>query len=160
MSENAPSLDLSVLRTGLALSLIAACATGPSGGILVKQHYRPEVLVAYGAEGAVPSGVQYFLVRFGNGLAFFERDADGSGTLFQNTWRDEAGDHFAVWANGGTAFEIFVPQDRAQPAYRFAYPLRLYTIDSRAKRPVPRIPIDAATKLTPRNGPPTAGAAS
>src|SRR5207245_514804 len=112
-------------------ALFLGCATQPSGGHLVKKDYRPAVIVEYQAEGEFPPAVRYFLVRTPSGPAFLEREADGSGTLFDSHWRDPDGDHFAVWVNGASAFEIFVPLAQGQPAFRFAYPARLYTVEKR-----------------------------
>jgi hypothetical protein len=132
----------------LPLAALVGCAT-PGGGRLVKRDYKPNVLVSYQSEGDVPPGVRYYLVREGAGLAMFEQSEDGTGVVFERHWVDHHGDHFAVWA--GSAFEVVVPRDRAQPAYRFEYPPTLYKVENHGgvERPVPAMPIEANAKLHP-----------
>jgi len=129
----------------LTLVLVAAVAGGCAaafmkGGTLVKPGFvPPETLVRYRAEGQVPAGYDYLLVRTEQGEAMFERAANGSGALFETHWSDDAGDHFAGWVATSHGYEFVVPKDRQQPASKYVYPrgtFRLVDIDG-VTRPVP-----------------------
>jgi len=134
--------------------LVALCAAGciePIGGTLVKRDYRPQVLVAYRAEGDFAPTARYYLVREKGNLAVFEQEEDGTGVLMERHWTDAYGDHFAVWAVQGSAYEILVPRDQRLAAYRFVYEPGQFTLETRAgvERPVPRMLTEASTALVP-----------
>jgi hypothetical protein len=147
-------------------ALMLGCATAgqpPAGGGRSRATvvaYRP-----VGA-GAAPLCGHYALDRTGEGLAFVERSPLGSESAFPAHWIDATGDHFAVWdvvwnergapvpLRNGPAEEVWVPADRAQPAYLFVYRAGLYEVREVGglKRPVPLIPIEARLKLEPQRG--------
>jgi hypothetical protein len=162
------------------LSSLLGCASVQSsflhGGTLAPAGYKVEkVIVAYRAEGTVPARMQYFLIETGEGLAIFEREEDGSGSLIQTHWQDKQGDHFAAWVSvpgipsagcltdlttlpsrkgrGGPAYEFVVPIDRSKEAERFVYERGTYTIwelDG-ISRPVPKNPeTKAVATLIPK----------
>jgi hypothetical protein len=138
-----------VLALGAVLTL--GCASGAGGGQFVKADYKPRVLQAYAGEGDVNPNSRHLLVDTGRGLAFLERDSDGTGILFQTHWLDWWGDHFAVWVSSGDAMEVLVPPDRTRPAFRFDYPPGYYKMIERlgVKRPLPTVFVAASVKLTP-----------
>lgn len=137
------------------LALAGGCASMfMKGGSLVEAGFRPQaVIVTYEAEGAVPPGVTYQLVRTEKGEAMFERSQDGSGALFETRWSDSAGDHFAGWVATSHAYEFVVPKDRKQPAQRFVYPKGLYALQTFGDqtRPVPTVQtMEPVATLTPQ----------
>jgi len=138
----------------LALVLSAACASMfMKGGSLVMVGYQPqEVLVTYRAEGTVPPGATYLLVRTEKGEAMFERSVDGSGALFETRWTDDKGDHFAGWVATSHAYEFVVPKDRMQAAKRYVYPDGFYTLQNVGgqERPVPVTAVDPVATLVPK----------
>src|SRR4030042_4331876 len=92
------------------LLFISGCLSyfSPHGGAWVHTKYQPKkILISYEAEGVFPAGVRYFLVQTESGEAIFEQeetgDQRGSGCLFQTHWRDNQGDIFCAWYDGGTA---------------------------------------------------------
>jgi hypothetical protein len=138
----------------LALVLSTACASMfMKGGSLVTVGYQPQqVLVTYRAEGTVPPGATYLLVRTEKGEAMFERSADGSGALFETRWTDDKGDHFAGWVATSHAYEFVVPMDRMQAAKRYVYPAGFYTLQSVGgqERPVPVAAVEPVATLIPK----------
>ena len=136
----------------ILLFLATGCASWfMNGGALVDEDYYPNVIVKYDAEGTVPAGVNYLLVRTEEGEAIFERSLNGSGALFLNHWEDEDGDHFAGWVSKRHGYEFVVPKDRTQPAKKFVYPAGYYTIleINGIERPVPVIEIEPVATLIP-----------
>jgi hypothetical protein len=148
---------------------VTVLTTFTQGGKVVPKGYNMQkVIVAYRAEGAVPTRVQYFLIETYGGLAMFERSEDGSGTLFQTRWQDDQGDHFAAWVcppviplklqsskhfRGGPAYEFVVPFDRSKEAKRFQYQKGKFTIQiiNGIARPVPKDPeIKIVATLIPK----------
>jgi hypothetical protein len=122
------------------------------GGELVDDDFVvEEVLVSYQAEGIVPPGVSYQLVRHDGDLAMFEKSADGSGALMQTHWTDADADHFAGWVATGPAFEFVVPTDRTLPASRFVYPDDTYEVEEvdGEDRPIPSGAVAPVTRLLP-----------
>jgi hypothetical protein len=133
--------------------LTVGCAASIEGGHFVKKDYKPRVMQAYAGEGdANPHVADHLLVNTTKGLAFLERDPDGTGIMLDTHWTDALGDHFAVWRPEGQAVEVFVPTDRTLPAFRFDYPHGYYELAGKVgvpKRPVPTVLVAAGTKLTP-----------
>lgn len=157
---------LSILRVVSTLCLLgglvgmAGCASmAIHGGSIVSQNdnYIKEFVVTYRAEGAIPPGQTYHLVRSENGLAVFEQGVDGSGVLFENQWTDSDNDHFSAWVylpGGGPnqhGYEFVVPKDRSKNAIRYVYPGGTYVVKEidGVKRPVPASPVEPVTKLIP-----------
>jgi len=138
----------------LALALSTACASMfMKGGSLAPAGYQPQkVLVTYRAEGTVPQGISYLLIQTEKGEAMFERSADGSGALFETSWKDDKGDHFAGWVATSHAYEFVVPKDRKKAAKRFVYPAGFYTLQSFGdqERPVPVTSVDPVATLVPK----------
>lgn len=124
------------------------------GGALAPKGYKPQKeIVAYSAEGTVPTGVKYFLVGTDKGEAIFERsDADGSGALFLTRWTDDQGDHFAGWVAKSHGYEFVIPADRSKEGKKYVYPVNTYRIKMMdgIQRPVPNDPkIEPVARLFP-----------
>lgn len=129
------------------------------GGAVVSEDDLTTVehLVDYRTEGTVPDGASYHLVRTPRGVAILEHAPDGGGTLFENHWVDEAGDHYAGWVyfpgggDGQHAWEFVVPKDRAGEALRYAYAGGTYEVKEidGVKRPIPDEPVEPVTRLIP-----------
>lgn len=137
----------------VSLFLIAGCASAfMKGGSLAPRGYRADVLIDYKAEGTVPAGVTYHLVKTKKGEAMFERSSDGSGALFETRWRDSAGDHFAGWVATSHGYEYVVPLDRSKPAKKYVYPAGYYNLKTinGVTRPVPVTRMDPVATLFPR----------
>ena len=143
---------ISLLPIILLLVIVGCASMFMNGGTLVDEDYQPVIVVKYKAEGTVPSGVDYLLVRTETGEAIFERSLDGSGALFQTHWEDENGDHFAAWVSTKHAYEVVVPKDRTQPAKKFVYPAGYYSVVQKngIERPVPTYEIEPVATLIPR----------
>lgn len=144
----------------VGLAFLSGCASmALHGGSLVSRNdsYIQEYLVTYRAEGAVPEGQTYHLVRTEKGLAVFEQAKDGSGALFETLWEDSDGDHFASWIylpGGGSSrhgYEFVVPKDRTRNALRYVYPWGTYRVQEidGIKRPVPANPVEPVATLIP-----------
>jgi hypothetical protein len=120
-------------------------------------------VVTYEPVGDLPPCTRYLLGRRPAGLAFVERNLLGFEIEFPAHWVDSTGDHFAAWdvawgehgapvsVRNGPAKEVWIPADRRQPAYLFAYRAGVYELRdiSGVKRPVPTIPVEARAKLEP-----------
>jgi len=125
------------------------------GGALAPKNYKPvKELVAYRTEGTVPAGVQYFLVETDEGPAIFERsDADGSGALFLNHWKDDQGVHFAGWVAKSHGYEFVISTDKSKEGKKYVYPARTYKIEkiNGVERPVPNDPnVEPVARLYPK----------
>jgi hypothetical protein len=138
----------------ICLFLVSGCASMfIAGGSLVPAGYKPQnILVTYRAEGTVPAGVRYLLVQTEKGPGILERSPDGSGTLFQTTWRDDQGDHFAGWVVTSHGYEFVVPLDRSKPAKKYVYPKGFYSTKeiNGISRPVPTTAMDPVAQLIPQ----------
>ncbi len=142
------------LLIGLLLATAAACGPTWQGGRFVGAKFKPQVVVEYTAEGDAPEGVRYAVVRDGEGVALY-RNVPGEGaSVLPASWRDSDGDHFVMWTTFGAAEHVVVPTAPGAAAYRWSYPVGLYTVETRdgVIRPVPKIPLEAITKLTPAGG--------
>ena len=137
----------------LLLTITTGCASWfMNGGVMVDKDYVPEIIIKYKAEGVVPSGVDYLLVRTENGESIFERSLDGSGVLFQAHWEDEEGDHYAGWVSKSHGYEFIVPKDKKnQPTKKFVYPAGYYNVTEidGVMRPVPLYEIEPVAVLIP-----------
>jgi hypothetical protein len=71
--------------------------------------------------------------------------------LIERRWEDGDGGHFAAWSPTTEAEHILVPARPGAIAFRWTYPPGLYTVEKQngIERPVPKIPLEAVTKLTP-----------
>ena len=138
----------------ICLLLAVGCASMfISGGSLVPAGFKPQnILITYRAEGTVPPGVGYQLVQTEKGTAILERSPDGSGTLFQTSWRDEQGEHFAGWVKTSHGYEFVVPLDRSKPAKKYVYPKGFYSIQeiNGISRPVPTTTMEPVARLIPQ----------
>jgi len=93
------------------------------GTKFVSDSYKiPKIIVAYNTDGIVPEGVEYLLIETQDGLAVFERELGGGGTLIKNHFQDEKGDHFFGGIIGGVCFEYVIPIDRTKEGYRYVHP--------------------------------------
>ncbi len=144
--------NLFIFIVFLLLVMVGCASWFMNGGALVDEDYYPNVIVNYDAEGTVPAGVNYLLVRTENGEAVFERSLDGSGVLFQTHWEDNDGDHFAGWVSKSHGYEFVVPKDRTQPAKKYIYPAGYYSLLEKdgITRPVPVVEIDPVATLIPQ----------
>lgn len=143
----------------LLLGLVGCASMAIHGGSLVSKRDSSvsEVLITYRAEGTIPEGITYQLVRTENGLAVFEKSPDGSGALYETHWKDSDGDHFAAWVylpGGGSSrhgYEFVVPSDRTKEALRYVYPWGTYVIQeiNGIKRPVPASSVEPVARLIP-----------
>jgi hypothetical protein len=123
-----------------------------NGGELVKSSYEPVVLVTYEAEGTVPAGVTYHLVRTASGQeGLFEQGADGSGTVFTNQWRDGGEDHFFGWVGSSHGYEFVIPVDRSKPGRKYVYPAGYFSVNDSdgIQRPECPVELDPVATLTP-----------
>ena len=146
-------LSRSLLLLTMLMVMIGCASMFMKGGSLAPAGYQPQkVMVTYRAEGSVPPGVTYLLVRTEKGEAMFERSADGSGSLFETSWTDDKGDHFAGWVATSHGYEYVVPKDRKQPAKRYVYPKGFYTLQNVGdqERPVPVVAVDPVSTLIPQ----------
>jgi hypothetical protein len=137
----------------LAFVVTGGCSPTLNGARAVEAGYVPQTLVAYAAEGDTAAGAQYWLVKDTRGLAVYETTPGREAILIDARWRDGNGDHFVVWTAVGDAEYILVPLDHHAPAYRWVLPRGLYTIEKGPmgiQRPMPKIDLEASTKLTPR----------
>ena len=145
-----------IVIIAVAVVFIAGCASMfMQGGSLVDAGYKPpQVLVSYRAEGTVPPNTEYLLIKTEKGEAIYERNmTDGSGALFETTWTDDKGDHFAGWVSMvETAYEVVVPKDRKQPAKRYVYTKGLWAPVEvgGVERPVPAMPKEPDSTLIPK----------
>jgi len=158
MKIKSPIAYMLIVLAGLVL--FSGCASMVfHGGSFVSKNdeYIKEYLVTYRAEGIVPEGSTYHLVRTDKGLAIFEQASDGSGALFENHWTDSDGDHYASWLyfpGGGKSrhgYEFVVPKDRSQNALKYVYPWGTYVVQNivGVERPVPASPVDPVATLIP-----------
>jgi hypothetical protein len=138
----------------IALMVAFGCASMfMKGGTLAPAGYQPQkILITYRAEGTVPPGISYFLVLTEKGEALFERNADGSGALFETRWSDDKGDHFAGWVATSHGYEFVIPRDRRLSAKRYVYPAGTYSVQNIGgqERPVPAVKMDPVTTLIPK----------
>ena len=141
---------------GRAYWLLIGCATGCAaslnGGRRVDDHYRPRVLVEYTPVGEEVSGTRYALIADGASLAMLEDIPGRDPIVIDESWKDSDGDHFVAWPIEGDAEHILIPSDRQAAAFRWVYPLGLYVVEARDKveLPVPKIELEAKTKLVPK----------
>lgn len=141
----------------IGCAFISSCALALHGGSLVSKEDGSikETLVTYRAEGTVPAGATYYLVKTEKGLAMFEHGQDGSGALFENHWEDADGDHFAAWiylpggGNSRHGYEFVVPKDRLQSVSKYVYPWGTYVVQNinGVERPVPADAVAPAATL-------------
>jgi hypothetical protein len=143
-------------RSTLAICTLAlaGCASMfMHGGDLVGAGYQAQPIVTFRAEGTVPDGVTYSIVRtLDGGQGIFERSADGSGTVITNRWRDAQGDHFFGWVGSSHGYEYVFPADRSQPGVKIVYPAGYYSVSTDAQgveRPVPSMPMQPVAMLYP-----------
>lgn len=142
-----------------ALAFIASCAASRTieGGTFLSKGDRniKEYLIDYRAEGSIPEGVTYHLVKTEKGLAIYMQAKNETGTLFENHWKDSNGDHFSALINDMAdakkihAYEFVVPEDRMEMALWYVYPAGTYKMEEAngIKKPVPSNPADPATSL-------------
>ncbi|OGW34849.1 MAG: hypothetical protein A2010_01135 [Nitrospirae bacterium GWD2_57_9] len=137
----------------VAVVFLSGCASMfIKGGDLVKAGYKPDILVSYRAEGTVPQGVDYLLVKTETGPAVFERSPDGSGVLFLTRWQDGQDDHFAGWVANSHGYEYVIPADRSGNGRKYVYPAGFYSIKEIGgiARPVPVVQVDPVATLIPK----------
>lgn len=142
-------LRLAVLST---VFLTTGCASMfLKGGILVDSEFKPKVLVKYTAEGQVPEGAKYSLVRFEGAVGILERTSDGTGAFFSNHWRTANEDHYAGWVATSHGYEFVIPVDRSQPGKKYVYPAGTYEVETiqDVDRPVPAAFVAPVAKLIP-----------
>jgi hypothetical protein len=60
--------------------------------------------------------------------AFYEMEANGTGTRITNSWADDKGRYFFARVKLFNAWMYFVPNDPAQPALRHVYLKDQYTV--------------------------------
>ena len=136
---------------GGALGTVSSCGAGLQGARVIQGGYAPQVVTEYRAEGDAPMGARYALIRDGEGVAMFRSLPGQQTVVISPCWRDRDGEHFVMWWPGTTAEEILVPPTPGAAAFRWTYPPGLYEVKSVSdiQRPVPKIPLEAVTKLTP-----------
>jgi hypothetical protein len=120
------------------------------GGVLVPEDFKPKVLVKYKAEGQVPPGAKYSLVRSDEGVGILEYTGEGS-VLFTNHWRTETDDHYFGWVATSHGYEFVIPIDRTQPGKKYVYPARTYDVETveDSERPVSQTRVSPVATLTP-----------
>jgi hypothetical protein len=93
--------------------------------IIKKYAIEPCVMVADGSPAGGPE-VEYWLIKDGEGIALFERDKEGGGSVIENHWSAKDGDHFFVYVRTSHGWEYILPEDRGQEAVRLVYPKGSY----------------------------------
>ena len=92
---------------------------------IVKYSVQPCVMISDGTSaGALDA--EYWLFEDSGRLALYERTAPGDGSIIENHWLAEDGDHFFVWVRGSHGWEYVIPEDRSQEAVRPVYPKGTY----------------------------------
>jgi hypothetical protein len=136
---------------GSLLGVGSACGPGLQGGRQAEANYAPKVVVEYRAEGDAPTGIRYALVREGDSLAILKVSPGAPPMLIDRRWQDSNGYHFVMWSPTTEAEHILVPPQPGAIAFRWTYPPGLYEVTKQNEiaRPVPKIPLEAVTKLTP-----------
>jgi hypothetical protein len=88
--------------------------------IIRKYTVEPCVLIADDTKLGAPE-VEYWLIKDGEGIALFERDKAGEGSIIENHWSAKDGDHFFVYVRTSHGWEYILPEDRGQDAVRLVY---------------------------------------
>lgn len=118
--------------TCLLVALGSGCANMMiSGATITKSDYGKNSIASYrfancidptsGSSTQKPDATVH-LVRKENGLALFERSADGTGTLVTNHWLAADGDHYFAWIGiADLGFEYVFPQGGKREGKRVSY---------------------------------------
>lgn len=141
--QSAGLLAMVVMTSGCIGSIMTSMI---KGGEMIDANYKAKILVSYREDGVAGSGEEISLVETPAGPAMLGRMPDGTGLLFKTHWRDEHGDHFAMYIGlggiQGPGYEYIVPLDRRKNAVVLQYDGGTYEaieIPGQAhRRPLPR----------------------
>jgi hypothetical protein len=78
----------------------------------------------------LPAPLSYYLAQGPQGLALWEFDQAGNGSVITNAWSDGQQDHFFTYIKTSVGFEIVLPTDRSQPGTRLVYSHGGFDVDT------------------------------